>query len=240
MQVLHSSCSKQDFEQVLMTCWCIWNWRNSFIWCQKLLPISSTIVFAHSYLQNWWIARSFLHADQEPPSDLPFRANTCWVAPPEGRLKLNVDAAIHAAENRTGYGFIVRDHRGHQVAAQSHSSLGLHQPAVAECVGVREALSWLKLQRLSHVDIETDSLVVAAFFQHFYLPFSDFSGLQLVLDDYKFLLEQLVDVLISFIPRSANYVAHTLAQATNSESGISIWDSLPSPFLYAALAAEFV
>lgn len=77
-----------------------------------------------------------------------------------------MDVALHPDVNKTEYGFILRDHHGRQLGAQSHSSFGLQDPTVAEGIGLREALSWLKLHKISHVDVEIDSLTVASFFQH--------------------------------------------------------------------------
>lgn len=136
--------------------------------------------------------------------------------------------------------FVLRDHRGKQIAAQSNSSFGVQQPAVAECIVLRKALSWLKLKGYSHVDIETDYLPVASYCQHHYLPSTNSSLLHLVLEDCKFVFEQLLDVSISYNPRFENHVAHTLAQATGFMLDISNWGSNSPSFLYVVLAIEFI
>jgi hypothetical protein len=48
-----------------------------------------------------------------------------WVAPAQGWLKANWDAAVDSTKGRMGYGVVVRDHHGHVRAARCvpHTSL---------------------------------------------------------------------------------------------------------------------
>lgn len=170
LQDIYSNCSKVDFKQVLMTCWCIWNRQNTYVWQQKLLSPTSVSVFATTYLHNWKVARGIDLQDSDMHVAQHSFSPSRWIAPSEERLKLNVDAALHMDKNKTGYGFLVRNHLGYVTYAQSGASPGLKQPTVAECMGLQETLSWLKESIMSHVDVETDSLLVASFFQHHFLP----------------------------------------------------------------------
>lgn len=101
-------------------------------------------MFANTYLQNWRIACGLALSDSALHENQPVFYQYQWVPPVEGRLKLNVDVATHESRNKTGYGFVMRDHRGHFVAAHYGATPGLKQLAVAKGIDLREALSWIK------------------------------------------------------------------------------------------------
>uniref|UniRef100_A0A803QSF3 RNase H type-1 domain-containing protein n=1 Tax=Cannabis sativa TaxID=3483 RepID=A0A803QSF3_CANSA len=69
-----------------------------------------------------------------------------WTKPISTKLKINVDGAIFESENRFGFGFI-RDSTGKFVQAVSGSRLGVVSPEIAEVVGMKEVLSWIKTMR---------------------------------------------------------------------------------------------
>ncbi|XP_060959356.1 uncharacterized protein LOC133030581 [Cannabis sativa] len=80
-----------------------------------------------------------------------------WMKPMNHKFKINVDGAIFEAENSFGVGYVVRDLSAMLVEAGSISKFGVVAPEIAEAIGVKEALSWIKKQHLDDVEIETDS-----------------------------------------------------------------------------------
>lgn len=115
--------------------------------------------------------------------------------------------------NCMGFGFILRDVHGVVHECCAWSTQGLSDPAVAEALCIREALSWLKDGGRHHVIVETDSQVVAtAICNKVSIP----NSLGLVLDDCISLVNHLNNVSVTFIHRSANSVAHSLSRASGS------------------------
>uniref|UniRef100_A0A803NTG1 Reverse transcriptase n=1 Tax=Cannabis sativa TaxID=3483 RepID=A0A803NTG1_CANSA len=90
---------------------------------------------------------------------------------------------------------------------------GLDAPEMAEVMGVREALSWIKKKLWQSVIVETDSLIVV---QAIRSPLEMVSYFGSVISDCKTLLEELSGVSVLFVKRSANSVAHFLAKASYS------------------------
>lgn len=59
------------------------------------------------------------------------------------------------------HAFVVRNHNGQLLEAKSRCSRGRINPELAEAIGIREALSWVKQKQMNEVEIETDCLQVA-------------------------------------------------------------------------------
>lgn len=77
-----------------------------------------------------------------------------------GKLKMNVDAAINIHAAAMGLDSVIRDEEGKFVAARGAQWRGNFTPREAEAVAIREALSWLKLHNFDNVHVESDSLQV--------------------------------------------------------------------------------
>ena len=86
---------------------------------------------------------------------------------------------------------------------------------LAEAMGIREALSWVKNQNLSNVVLESDCLQIV---QAIRSSFLCFSLLGRVVKECRVLLTSLKNknVKFRFVKRSANKVAHFLARNTCS------------------------
>uniref|UniRef100_A0A803NS52 RNase H type-1 domain-containing protein n=1 Tax=Cannabis sativa TaxID=3483 RepID=A0A803NS52_CANSA len=67
-----------------------------------------------------------------------------WRKPMGGKIKINVDGAIFEAQRMFGFGCVARDHAGQLLEAISDSKFGVVLPEIAEIVGMKEALSWIK------------------------------------------------------------------------------------------------
>lgn len=83
-----------------------------------------------------------------------------WVLPTDNK-KVNRRCDIYA--------FVVRNHDGMLIEARSSCRPGHISPEIAEAMGIREALSWIKNQNERDVVVETDCLV----------------AVQAIIEDYK-------------------------------------------------------
>ncbi|XP_060959252.1 uncharacterized protein LOC115704017 [Cannabis sativa] len=67
-----------------------------------------------------------------------------WRKPMGGKIKVNVDGAIFEAQRMFSFGCVARDHASQLLEAISDSKFGVVLPEIAEIVGMKEALSWIK------------------------------------------------------------------------------------------------
>ena len=61
------------------------------------------------------------------------------------------------------------------------------------------------------------------------------NSFSLIIEDYCALSNSIRDVSFSFVRRSANFAAHSVAQPGNSLLGHEEWRSVPPSFLFADL-----
>lgn len=69
---------------------------------------------------------------------------SAWKKPVSGQLKINVDVALFPTRNCFSFVCLARDHNGQFVEAISSCRDGILSPELAEAVGVREAIGWIK------------------------------------------------------------------------------------------------
>ncbi|XP_019182016.1 PREDICTED: uncharacterized protein LOC109177169 [Ipomoea nil] len=150
------------------------------------------------------------------------RTREHWTSPPAGSLKCNVDASV--AEGGASFGLVVRDHLGCFVAAKRGVLTDEHDPYVAEALAAKEALTWLKEQRLNNIILESDCL---NFCNAFNSQSVDFSYVGLIVKQCRVIASDIGNVCIAHVRRSANRVAHELARATGSLAGSEVWFKIP-------------
>ncbi|XP_019178318.1 PREDICTED: uncharacterized protein LOC109173534 [Ipomoea nil] len=164
----------------------------------------------------------------------PAHQAAMWTPPPRHTLKCNVDAA--SSIEGASYGAVVRDHAGDFVAAKSGRIEGIVDPYMAEAIGVREMLSWLKEQHHRSIIIESDCL---SFCNAFNSRSFDLSYVGLIVKQCVLIARDIGDVSITHVRRSANCVAHELARATGSTAYLtklycSFFHSVMKFFLFAS------
>lgn len=114
---------------------------------------------------------------------------------------------MYAETERYSFVCVARDAEGVFFEAISCNRTGRFTPEMAEAMGVREALSWLKKKKLWQcVVVETDSLIRS--------PYAMLSYFGSVITECKSMLQYLPQVFVLFIRRSANSVAHHLARGS--------------------------
>ncbi|KAH1032547.1 hypothetical protein J1N35_044721 [Gossypium stocksii] len=66
------------------------------------------------------------------------RAGVCWISPPPGHVKFNVDGSVFGVSNKAGIGGIFRDEGGRALITFS-KSIVMASPHLAEILAVKEA-----------------------------------------------------------------------------------------------------
>uniref|UniRef100_A0A803QH35 RNase H type-1 domain-containing protein n=1 Tax=Cannabis sativa TaxID=3483 RepID=A0A803QH35_CANSA len=113
---------------------------------------------------------------------------------------------------------------------------GVIQPVVAEALGVKEALSWIKEKGWIGVYVETDCLSVTQALRSATNMISLFGS---IINDCKAILSELSNDSVYFIKRSANMVAHSFARAANLYPGRRFSLEFVPTELLPLLVAEF-
>ncbi|KAM6550249.1 hypothetical protein CsatB_000057 [Cannabis sativa] len=142
-----------------MVIWAIWHARNELVWREKSLSAAEVILLARVVLNQWRNAQQRRLGSLFVPSGSNVDLEH-WVKPVMGKIKVNVDGAIFANDGKFGAAAVARDHDGRFIEAFRVLLEGFVDPAIAEVVGVKEALSWIKRHQWGRVEVETDSLVV--------------------------------------------------------------------------------
>ncbi|KAM6550661.1 hypothetical protein CsatB_000469 [Cannabis sativa] len=195
--------------EAAMLSWNIWNTRNDVFWKNKNRSAAAVVTSARSILHQWNAARVEKSGPLLVPSS--HTGQDLWKKPGLNTIKLNVDGAIFVEDNKYGFGCVARGADGNLIEAISSSRLGAVRPEIAEVIGVKEALSWIKRKGWMEVAIETDALVVVqAVLGSIQMP----SQFGFLVQDCRNLMSCMNHVSLHFVKRSANRAAHCVARAS--------------------------
>lgn len=225
---------REELLNLCMICWSLWKNRNAIVWNQKGAEFVEVVESAIQVLDHWKNAQ-----DRSYDSSFGFMTLTDgdvhWKQPQEGTIKVNTDAALFEDSNCYAYAMVARDHEGKLVEAISSCKQGKTDPELAEAIGIREALSWIKATAWPSVVLETDCLTAT---QAIRCTSVNLSYLGRVIDECKHLLSELDNrkVILKFVKRSSNNVAHFIARHSSSIAD-RIWsgENVPSEFIHVLL-----
>ncbi|XP_073152693.1 uncharacterized protein [Henckelia pumila] len=188
----------REIELVAAVMWNIWLNRNNVIW--NGICSSATHVYrsALDLLSQWKKAHSQLNLNHGANQSI----GACiWQRPPEHVLKCNVDATLLPDPPLVGFGCLVRDSYGIVLAAIHGRVHGSNDPALAEALAIREALSWIKDLHFPSIIVESDALTITDALNNSIL---DCSALNLIIEDCKLLARDVSSCTFVFARRSAN------------------------------------
>ncbi|XP_024033517.1 uncharacterized protein LOC112095650 [Citrus clementina] len=209
----------------------LWLNRNNKVWNDVNGRVQNVVNSAGQNLFLWQQARKSVFV----PSSLDSAAHgfVRWLKPSIGWVKCNVDAAIDNSRGLISFGAVIHSAGGDFIAAKSDILPGSFEAREAEAFGVKEALSWLKEFAFHFVILEMDSLqVFNALNDKVVYP----NGFGSIIVDCRALAQSLGEVAFSFVRRSANSAAHTVAWVGRSMSGLGEWSLVPPPWLIDALS----
>ncbi|KAM6561787.1 hypothetical protein CsatA_031026 [Cannabis sativa] len=190
-------------------CWAVWGARNDLVWNGKAVHPDNVVEFAKKYLDQWKNARQ----SDFDTSYSTFQAgdgNEHWCPPHSDSIKINVDAALFERNRSYGFGLVARDSNGLLIEGHTALVYGAVELVLAEVLGIKEALSWIKEAKWQNVTLESDCLCAVQAIRSSLDMISTFG---LIVKDCKSLIASLTNVSISFVKRSANLVAHNFAKA---------------------------
>ncbi|XP_062086518.1 uncharacterized protein LOC133792627 [Humulus lupulus] len=193
-----------------MTCWALWRVRNDCVWKGKVARVATVTSLAKNTLDQWTKAQDRFEV---PTAAFLIEADGAdiWRRPAAGVIKINVDAALFSESSTYSFACVARNDQGHTLEAITCCRNGVVSPELAEAMGMREALSWIKKKSWDKVTIETDCLTVVQALRCSISMDSYFGSL---ITECKGLWSDVKNIKILFVKRSANSVAHALARAS--------------------------
>lgn len=150
LQVIHEF-NDEEIDGVMSVAWALWRNRNNIVWRGESSTPTQVVYTARVSVEEWKSARI--------PSSSVERPAVCSKShvPPEGFVKIQVDAGLFKDELVTGIGMVLSDGEGHFVAARTVTRDRLMRVADGEAWGVVEALTWGVLMNLQFLIVETDA-----------------------------------------------------------------------------------
>ncbi|KAE8664568.1 ADP-ribosylation factor GTPase-activating protein AGD12 [Hibiscus syriacus] len=139
----------------------------------------------------------------------------CWIRPPPGFVKLNVDGACPLHNGALAVGAILRDADGVVLSGRASCFDGPRNASLAEAQAIRFGLQFATETRYTQVIVESDAANV---FEQLLNNQSDMSVLRFILAEARLTLNLNPSYTIRSIRRSANVAAHMLANLASSSS----------------------
>ncbi|XP_017250744.2 uncharacterized protein LOC108221372 [Daucus carota subsp. sativus] len=230
-QQMFNSSSRSKKVMLGLFCWSLWWRRNSWVWDRKIVSAFGVQSMALGLLQEWQSSQEELGGGGRNRAS---SANRQWCKPPEGWIKVNIDAACHAQQGYIGIGSVARDENGQFLRASGRRIQGRWKPREAEALGLKEALLWVREWRTSKCVFEMDAkTVVDAIYGD-----GGNSYFHTIIEDCVDILHHFHEVVVVFERRSANKVAHVLAQTAYSMTDHMEWIDIAPDFICNLLSDD--
>ncbi|KAK3187896.1 hypothetical protein Dsin_027457 [Dipteronia sinensis] len=197
-----SSITCDELRLICTILWRVWFIRNSVVHgaaSQTLLEVSH---WARRFLAKMYGCKQ-LKLKVAPIRDVK------WRPPDTGCYKINCDVVVDVEEGFIGIGVAVRDSTGFVMASSSQRITTTYSSQVAETVAITRGLQFAKDSGLLPCVLESDAAVVVKWINDESHLDSECGGLIL---DILELISCMNGVLVNFVLRLANQVAHGLAQ----------------------------
>jgi ribonuclease HI len=214
-----------EASKVAVLVWFLWQHRNNVVWNENNATLLQVGVQACTYWTQWTACNALSLARQQPEIQQTTATSLLqWQQPSPGHLKCNVDASFYNMAGATGWGWVVRDSRGHFHLAGTniiHSPLSILE---GEAMALLEAMEEATHRGLSPIIFESDSKLVVDAISSRQSGVSEFS---ILITRIQSLLRSNNYFEVKYVKRQANKVAHYLATAAFSLSRRRVFDLVP-------------
>ncbi|XP_019183824.1 PREDICTED: uncharacterized protein LOC109178739 [Ipomoea nil] len=194
----------------------IWNARNTAVW-EHDLPRPH---------QVWRHAAAAMHVYRQTHRPSP-RAPVFVAATTDGceTPRCYADAGYRPATGEATYGAVLLSHQGTFVAVTSGKLSGAFSAVMAEALACKEALSWLKDRDIRMMDLLTDCSELRN--ELYSSPTANLSYIGIIVDKYRTTISLFTRCSLSYVSRTLNFHAHTLASLDFDQEQPMYWDSVP-------------
>ncbi|XP_015387369.1 uncharacterized protein LOC107177677 [Citrus sinensis] len=111
---------ENEFELLVVVFWAIWHVKNNFLFESKKVDPLISLVKAKAVLESYKRIKSL--SESHLHNSLVQKQQHQWIPPPQGWLKINVDATRNREKKSAGLRVIARDSTGKFVGAAVKTS----------------------------------------------------------------------------------------------------------------------
>ncbi|XP_051211644.2 uncharacterized protein [Lolium perenne] len=152
------SMGKDDLTRMLVTLWAIWHAKRKAVHEDIYQSPMATMGFVNNFLSDTALCERASPVQQRKPVPVPRQA--AWIAPPEGRSKINVDAAVAKSEAKGAVAAVCRASNGTYLGASAMVYEGITDPRCLEALACREALDIADDLLVGPMQVASDCLEV--------------------------------------------------------------------------------
>ncbi|PRQ17987.1 putative ribonuclease H-like domain-containing protein [Rosa chinensis] len=201
-------------------CWLIWKWRNNHIFESHFRKPNYPGMVISAAISEWNNAQ--LKSDLNRTYCLKLLN---WMKPPHGTYKLNIDGSRNGHSGKIGAGGVIRCSNGLWIKG-FQINLGIGEVLDAESWGLYYGLQQALKCHITHVEVETDSAILAKLISHTDVTLHPMGSL---ICCCKNLIRNFLCFSLKHIYRESNMVADCLAkESINHDYGIIEFDSPPT------------
>ncbi|XP_074323988.1 uncharacterized protein LOC141660906 [Apium graveolens] len=124
-------------------------------------------------------------------------------------MKVNIDEHVIAEFSWFSCGLILKDDEGKFIRARTPMFAGVVPVIEAEAIEALEVTRWINSLGMHNVDIESDSLNTV---QALNSALENYLEVGVIFQECRRLLDERRDILVSFVRKQANKVAHLVAR----------------------------
>jgi hypothetical protein len=149
---------EEDLIRMVVTLWAIWHAKQKAVHEEFFHSPLTIVGFVNRFIGD------LEHTRLEPKTRVlnacPSWSMVLWTAPPVGKAKLNVDAAVAKSSTKGEVGTVCRDGKGNFLGATVVVFDGITSPGTLEALACREGLDATDNLRIGQVHAAMDCLEV--------------------------------------------------------------------------------
>ncbi|KAH9719688.1 reverse transcriptase domain-containing protein [Citrus sinensis] len=227
LQGMTEMLNRTDFELLVACFWSIWHARNLFLFEGKKVDPLVSMAKAEAVLDSY--KRVKIPSSSHLESKITVKQQR-WKPPPQGWIKINVDAATKIEKQVAGLGIVLRDFNGSVVAAAVKPSKFYGDIIFAEAEAVEWGLQVARSITMASIIVETDSQGVSDLLNN---KKSNRSEVFWVISEIQELVKVFCNVKVQYTPRHCNSIAHSLARlALGCEESVICKNPFPENIWY--------
>jgi hypothetical protein len=222
-----------DLTRMLVTLWAIWHAKRKAIHEEIFQSPMATIGFVNRFLVD--IEAGAEVKNSKKGSNTTSGRKSSWIAPPVGRAKINVDAAVARSVDRGAVAAVCRSRDGTFMGAAATVYDGISHPGTLEALACREALDVAADLLLGPILVASDCLEVVKGLHE-----ENAGVFGIILREVKDRSKRRGNTTFIHERREANVEAHRLARfASSLPVGRHVWLTEPPVGLNMPVTLNF-
>ena len=218
--------AKSEIDYVASIWWATWHARNKLLFEGKKPNPRETVAKAKAIVVAY---QSMQFKEQDSPRSIKEKEAQRWNPPPSSKLKINVDAAVHAESQMAGLGAVIRNSQGQVVVAAVKSINFQGDVSIAEAKAVQWGMEVASKASFTNVIVETDCSMVADLANN---KVSNKTEIWWTIAEIQSSRQDFQSIDFQHVPRQCNTSAHSLVKRALKSSGSVIWrDEFPADVL---------